>query len=75
MKMTTLIKSFEAMAMIGLPVAGYFFGGVTLVWAILIVACYVVLNITGLGAKTVNPDPDKPAPTVNPDPDKPKKRK
>lgn len=52
-KIRMLVKPLEFLIMTVLPVIGLVFGGISLGWAITLIATYVVLKLTGWGTKKV----------------------
>lgn len=52
-KLNALVKPLEFVAMVGLPILGVFFGGVSIMWALIIAGGYVFLQLTGWGTKKV----------------------
>ena len=52
-KLNALVKPLEFVFMVGLPILGVIFGGVSLLWAFIIVAVYTALQLTGWHAKNV----------------------
>lgn len=51
-KINQMVKPLEFVFMIGLPILGLFFGGVSLLWCAIIVVAYLILQLTGWGTKT-----------------------
>ena len=52
-KLRMLVKPVEFALMVGLPILGVIFGGVSILWAAIIAVVYVVLQLTGWGVKHV----------------------
>jgi hypothetical protein len=52
-KLNMLVKPLEFVFMVGLPVLGLIFGGVSFGWMLGIVGTYVFLKLTGWGTKHV----------------------
>jgi hypothetical protein len=50
-KLKMLVKPTEFVVMMALPVLGLVFGGVSLKWALIIMAGYCVMQLTGWGVK------------------------
>jgi len=52
-KLNALVKPLEFVFMVGLPILGIVFGGVSFLWALIIAGTYVFLQLTGWGTKKV----------------------